>query len=169
MMGDIIVSTTDAGVSTGIRIGTSSAVSHAAMYDGAGMLIEAVGHGVVATPIGTALADDTLAVAYRRTEMNDEERRKVVEWALKQIGVPYSVLGAVLSVDKLACSVTGPQKGTFFCSQLVLEAYRQAGIPLTSLPSQCVTPQDTVVIVQTTLAYVGHLKGSLVRFPVIGR
>jgi uncharacterized protein YycO len=167
-MADIIVSTTDAGVSRGIRVGTGSAVSHAAMYDGAGMIIESLGHGVEVHPIATALADDTLAVAYRLPDLDEIRRRRIVEWALRQRGVPYSVAGAVLSTDKILCRLAGPRPGAFFCSQLVFEAYRQAGAPLTTLPPQCVTPADAVEIAQHHLAYVGHLKGSLTRFPVVG-
>lgn len=167
-MGDIIVSTTDAGVSRGIRFGTLSPVSHAAMYDGMGMMIESLGHGVEVHPIATALADDTLAVAYRMPGLDDAKRRRVVEWALRQRGVPYSVAGALISADKILCRVVGPRPGAFFCSQLVFEAYRQAGVPLTTLPSECITPADAAAIAQHHLAYVGHLKGSLTRFPVIG-
>jgi len=166
-MGDIIVSTTDAGVSGAIRVGTGSSVSHAALYDGAGMVIEALGHGVVAHPTATALSDDSLAVVYRAPNLTDTQRRLAVEWALRQVGTPYSVSGAVLSTDKILCRVTGPRPGGFFCSQLVFEAFVQAGAPLSSLPSQCVTPADAVTIAAHSLTYVGHLKGSLTRWPVL--
>lgn len=166
-MGDIIVSTTDAGVSGAIRVGTGSSVSHAALYDGNGMVIEALGHGVVAHSIATALSDDSLAVVYRAPNLTDTQRRMAVEWALLQVGTPYSVSGALLSSDKLMCRVAGPRPGAFFCSQLVFEAFVQAGAPLSSLPSQCVTPADAVAIAAHSLTYVGHLKGSLTRWPIL--
>lgn len=166
-MGDIIVSTTDAGVSGAIRVGTGSSASHAALYDGAGMVIEALGHGVVAHAVATALSDDVLAVVYRVPDLGDTQRRMAVEWALRQVGAPYSVSGAVLSTDKILCRVAGPRPGAFFCSQLVFEAFVQARAPLTSLPSQCVTPADAVRIAAHSLTYVGHLKGSLTRWPIV--
>lgn len=100
--------------------------------------------------------------------LNDSQRQRVADWALRQVGVPYSVSGALISADKILCRVMGPRPGAFFCSQLVFEAYRQAGVPLTTLPSECVTPADAAAIAHHRLSYVGHLKGSLTRFPVVG-
>ena len=88
-------------------------------------------------------------------------------WALRQVGTAYSVAGALLSTDKIMCRVAGPRPGGFFCSQLVFEAFVQAGAPLSSLPSQCVTPADAVRIAAHSLTYVGHLKGSLTRWPIL--
>lgn len=166
-MADIIVSTTNAGVSGAIRVGTGSSASHAALYDGNGMVIEALGHGVVAHAIATALDDDSLAVVYRAPNLTATQKRLAAEWALRQVGTAYSVAGALLSTDKIMCRVAGPRPGGFFCSQLVFEAFVQAGAPLSSLPSQCVTPADAVRIAAHSLTYVGHLKGSLTRWPIL--
>jgi hypothetical protein len=55
----------------------------------------------------------------------------------------------------------------FFCSQFVLEAYRQAGLPLTDAAPRWLSPRDILhmreggvpsVKVRQSLAYVGHLK-----------
>jgi hypothetical protein len=55
----------------------------------------------------------------------------------------------------------------FFCSQFVLEAYRQAGLPLTDAAPRWLTPRDILhmregdvssIKVRQTLVYVGHLK-----------
>ena len=80
-MADIIVSTTNAGVSGAIRVGTGSSASHAALYDGNGMVIEALGHGVVAHAIATALDDDSLAVVYRAPNLTATQKRLAAEWA----------------------------------------------------------------------------------------
>ena len=51
--GDLIVSTTAARVSRGIRTATSSPVSHAMLYVGNGQVIEAIQEGVVERPLST--------------------------------------------------------------------------------------------------------------------
>jgi cell wall-associated NlpC family hydrolase len=164
---DIIVSTTSATVSGVIRVGTHSVVSHAALYAGSGSVIEAIGAGVVSRAIDASLADDVLAVAYRSPKMTAAIAAKIVAFASKQIGTAYSVAGAVMSSDPLACRIAGPRPSTFFCSQLVIEAYRVGGLPLTTSPAQCVTPQDVVDIATRDLTYVGHLKGNTSWFPMI--
>jgi cell wall-associated NlpC family hydrolase len=167
---DIIVSTTRQGVSAVIRVGTLSSVSHAALYAGNGWVIEAIGEGVVRRTLDVALADDALAVAYRSPAMAPEIAALIVEYAAAQLGKPYSIAGAVLSADKEDCltvAVFGPKPASFFCSQLVFEAYRQGGLPLTTLPSQCVTPADAAVIARHQLTYVGHLLGDPSWFPMV--
>ena len=49
----------------------------------------------------------------------------------------------------------------------VFEAYRRGGLPLTTAPSQCVTPADAAIIAQSQLTYVGHLLGDPAWFPVV--
>ena len=48
--------------------------------------------------------------------------------------------------------------GRFFCSELVAEAYRQAGVPLVNGRSDSVSPERIVAVTTTgDLAYVGHV------------
>jgi cell wall-associated NlpC family hydrolase len=164
---DIIVSTTKANISRGIRIGTRAKVSHSALYAGSGSVIEAIGQGVVSRSVDLALADDVLAVAYRSPDMTPEIADRIVLFASSKIGAPYSIRGALMSTDKVMCRIVGSKPATFFCSQLVMEAYKQGGRPLSSSPSQCVTPDDLVTIARNKLAYVGHLLGNPSWFPVI--
>jgi cell wall-associated NlpC family hydrolase len=163
---DIIVSTTHAGTSRVIRIGTVSVVSHAALYIGSGYVIEAIGEGVKRRDLRQSLADDVLAVAYRSPAMNQAIANRIVKYATAQQGIPYSVPGAAMSADKVLCRIVGPQPASFFCSQLVFEAYRRAGLPLADTPSQCVTPKDVAVIARRRLVYVGHLLGHAGWFPI---
>jgi len=72
-----------------------------------------------------------------------------------------------LSTDKILCRVLGPRPASFFCSQLVFEVYRRGGLPLTTAPSQCVTPADAAIIAQSQLTYVGHLLGDPAWLPVV--
>jgi cell wall-associated NlpC family hydrolase len=166
-MADIIVSTTNATVSGVIRVGTASVVSHAALYAGSGEVVEAIGKGVVSHAIDEALEEDVLAVAYRSPDLPSSIARAIIAYAGKQVGTPYSVAGALLSSDKIACRVVGPRPGTFYCSQLVIESYAKGGRPLTTAPAQCVTPDDVVTIATHKLKYVGHLKGNTAWFPTI--
>jgi cell wall-associated NlpC family hydrolase len=164
---DIIVSTTRAGTSGVIRVGTSSVVSHAALYIGNGEVIEAIGQGVVRHGLRSALSEDALAVAYRAPAMTDAIATRIIAFASAQIGAAYSVPGALRSADPIICRITSPREATFFCSQLVIEAFRRGGLPLAASPSQCVTPQEVVVIARRQLAYVGHLMGRATWFPVL--
>jgi cell wall-associated NlpC family hydrolase len=159
---DIIISTTGA-----IRIGTSSVVSHGALYCGSGSVIEAIGQGVVSRSIYDSLADDALAVAYRHPAVTSSIAAAIVAFASSHIGDSYSVKGAAAAADPILCRIVGTKPAAFFCTQLVIEAYRQGGMPLTSLPAQCVTPQGVAEIAFERLVYVGHLKGNASWFPTI--
>jgi cell wall-associated NlpC family hydrolase len=164
---DIIVSTTTAVTSAVIRLGTLSAVSHAALYGGPGMIIEAISPVVTKHAPEKALQDDVLAVAYRHPAMSPEIAAAIIRFAEKQVGQPYSRMGAIASRDFILCEIAGRYSSGFFCSQLVLEAYRAGGLPLTSVSPACVTPSDVVVIAQHKLRYVGHIKGNPALLPVL--
>lgn len=114
-----------------------------------------------------AIADDAVAVAYRSPNITPERSDRIVEFAAHQVGKAYSVKGALLSSDKILCRVLGPKPASFFCSQLVFEAYRIGGLPLTSVPSHCITPEDAVIVAQSQMAYIGHLLGNPAWFPVV--
>ena len=165
--GDIVVSTTKALLSDFIRIGTASVVSHAALYAGGEFVIEAIGAGVTRRTIEEALADDALAVAYRHPNIKDSVADNIVVFAAAQVGKPYDTRGAMMSPDPILCRLAGPRPSTFYCSKLIAEAYRQAGLPLSTEPSQCVTPQDVVEVAMHRLTYVGHLLGNPSWVPVL--
>src|SRR5208282_4586837 len=141
---DIIVSTTSSPVAELIRVDTGSKISHAALYDGMGGVYEAIGTGVTHRSLITALADDTLAVAYRVLRMNPTAAQKILAFAKSVVGKGYDTFGAagggmrsnpmvcVMAFGIIPC-VIGAMGGfksqdKFYCSQLVLEAYRRAGM-----------------------------------------
>jgi N-acetylmuramoyl-L-alanine amidase/uncharacterized protein YycO len=180
-MGDIIVSTTDHLSSRGIRFGTGSEVSHAKLYIGAGQVVEAVGQGVVLRSLDQSLADDTVAVAFRYPGITQQQQLMVRDYAGQQLDRSYNYVGivrqALFQVEASNCDalpddlkqvcrrwvgriVLAPgNNGTFFCSELVLGAFANAGIALTANPPSWSTPQDIVdIALSATLAYVGHLK-----------
>ena len=173
---DIIVSTTEETVSQGIRWGTSSDVSHAALYAGGGQVIEAVGEGVLVRGLLLSLHGHTLAVAYRVRGMNPVTASKIVQIAKGWKDRRYDTVGAaaagsranrggmvcVLAFGILPCAAArgGMFKSSdkFYCSQLVLQAYSRAGASFIDQNPNTSYPQDLVTAYSHgKLEYVGHL------------
>ncbi len=184
-VGDIILSTTDAAISQAIRRVTSGKVSHAMLYvDQGGMVIEAVGNGILCRPLGEALADATVAVAFRVPGLDAAQRDTIAQAASAHIGEPYNHVGivrqALFQIDQRLCATlpnglsdrcrafTGridmgtPSNDSFFCSELVLDAYQAAGKPLTTEPPSWSTPENIANLRfdSDRLRYVGHLKAA---------
>jgi len=174
---DIIVSTTSAAVSTVIRTGSISRVSHARLYVGSGEVIEAVGSGVVRVSLTTAMNEDTLTVVYRRRNMSDEIADIVIRFAERQIGKAYDYAGVAgaggTTAGGTVASIISPLLGIgmsagaisnmispdskFFCSELVVRAFEEANAPIISRPATLSRPGD--ITTSHFLQYVGHLRG----------
>ena len=173
---DIVVSTTEEKVSQGIRWGTTSDVSHAALYAGGGQVIEAVGEGVLERGLLSSLHGHTLAVAYRVRGMNPVTASTIVRIAKGWKGHRYDTVGAaaagfrahrggmvcVIAFGIIPCAAAraGKFKSSheFYCSQLVLEAYRRAGASFIDQNPNTSYPQDIVTAYSHgKLEYVGHL------------
>jgi cell wall-associated NlpC family hydrolase len=105
-----------------------------------------------------------LAVAYRHPDVTPQIAQAVVAYASAQINKKYDLTGAALA-QGLICRVRDDKQTAFFCSELVMEAFKQAGVPLGTMPSQCYTPGDVAEIGIQRLIYVGHLKGNTAWFP----
>ena len=137
-------------------------------------MVEAVGEGVLRRPLAQSLHEHDLAVAYRVRDMNPVAARKVVElaseWAKQK--KKYDTVGALAAGARtpLVCVIAGgiictaAQAGLFkssvkfYCSQLVLEAYRHAGVPFININPNTSQPQDLVNAYSNgKLIYVGHL------------
>ncbi|TVP54432.1 MAG: hypothetical protein EA351_13195 [Gemmatimonadales bacterium] len=171
---DIIVSTTDANVSRFIRFGTGSEVSHAMLYYGGRSVVEAIQPGVVLRSLDNALADANLAVAYRRRGVPPEAANEIVQWARAQSGKPYDARGAVAHAPKPVIVALGGLSGRhlarrervrtdtandrFFCSQLVIRAFAEAGYPIITGEQANKNPEQLVQAWgHGLLTYVGHL------------
>lgn len=187
--GDIILSTTPQTTSIGIRMVSQGPVSHALIYIGNGEVVEAIGQGVVRRSIQDSLADDTLAVAFRYPNLNDAQAKQICDFLVQQAqaGKSYNLIGLAdpleamiqrqecarlpsdwLQQKCMALRVTvpiGTGNNRFFCSQLVLEAYRQAGVPLTKDDPIWHSPEDIAQIALVQLEYVGHLKAPVADQP----
>lgn len=190
--GDIILSATHGFSSLGIRAVTLSPVSHAALYLGDDRIIEAVGTGVRIRSTAEFIADEATIVAFRHPGMTDEHAAAMRSFAQMQDGKKYNTTGIVLQApftlqrkycelplvpgavrDACIRGIAAVQLGAarndrFFCSQLVLETYRAADLPLTDASALLISPADLLhmregdvpsVQIKQALQYVGHLKG----------
>ncbi len=182
--GDIILSTTTELVSAAIRTVSGAEVSHAAMYVGDDIVVEAVGDGVRAIRLAEALDDDSLAVAYRHRDMTPVKAAQIVRflneqadagtsydgWALLQVApgqLARAICNRLDGDDRQACLSRAGQlrvgtnnEGAFFCSELVLEALRRAGLSLSGVDPSWTSPGEIVELhASGLLDYVGHLKG----------
>lgn len=168
-----------------------SPVSHAALFAGEGRVAEAVGTGVRVRPIAAVLDEEAVVVAFRDPRVGAAEGRAIADYALRQVGQRYDHVGVMLqvpfSIERRVCELpvipslvrdfcirgfATVQLGAFsndqfFCSQFVLEAYRQAGLPITDAAPRWLAPRDILhmregdvpsVKVRQALVYVGHPK-----------
>jgi hypothetical protein len=189
--GDILLSSTQSALSLGIRVFTFSPVSHAALYVGHNTVVEAVGAGVQERPLADYLEGEATVVAFRHPEVSPTQAQRLREYTHSQVGKKYNPLGIVLqapfTVQRRYCELPvvpgfvrdicvrglgaiylgAVRNDRFFCSQLVLQAYQVAGLPLTTANPLLVSPADLLhmregdvpsVTTEQSLQYLGHLK-----------
>lgn len=189
--GDILLTSVATLKSFGIRLGTLAPVSHAVLYLGDGQIVEAVGEGVRAGTIDDVVAEEQLVVAFRVPGVNTAHVERMRQWALAQVGTKYNTLGIMLTapfvLDRRLCELPlipttarefcirgfatiqlgASRNDQFFCSQFVLEAFNQAGLPITTADPRWVSPADLLhmregdvpsISATQPLRYVGHLK-----------
>lgn len=180
-VGDIILSTTAAWISKAIRGATSAPVSHAMLYIGDELVVEAIGGGVQVRPLADAVRDATVAVAFRFPGLTEDQALRAKDFAGRQLGHSYDYWGVVRQLPfRLAGQLIRVNLGTsdndsFFCSELILAAYEAAGIQLTNIRPDRSSPGDLAELrLNHTLDYVGHLKAPAVSSgqsyrPALGR
>lgn len=189
--GDILLTSVATLNSFGIRLGTFSPVSHAILYLGDGQIAEAVGTGVRARSLDEVIAEEQMVVAFRVPGIDAAHVERLRAWAISQVGVRYNTVGVVLNapfvLNRRVCELPlipsavsrfcvtgmamvqlgGSHDDRFFCSQFVLEAYNQAGLPITTADPRWVSPADLLhmregdvptIAATQPLRYVGHLK-----------
>ena len=197
--GDLLLSNTNSVTSMGIRVLTLAPVSHAALYVGDDQVVEAVGAGVRLRSTDEFLSSEDTVVAFRHPELNDTQAQAVRRFALAQVGKKYNSTGIVLqapfTLQRQVCELPvvpglvrdfcirglaavqlgAARNDRFFCSQLVLHAYQQAALPLTTADPLLVSPADLLhmregdvpsVRTEQALQYVGHLKSGALPPPV---
>jgi hypothetical protein len=164
--GDILLSASPGIASAGIRLITTSPVSHAALYVGNGEIAEALGSGVRLRRIEVMLAEESVIAAFRHPSLDDNDALRVAAFARAAVGKHYDYTGVMLhapfALQRRVCEIPGVPtvlretclsslatlqlvRGSddrFFCSQLVLESYRAVGLPITRAPPHWVSPED---------------------------
>jgi len=189
--GDIILSSGNGISSVGVRLLTLSPVSHASLYVEGQQVAEAVGQGIRRRSMAALLEEEATVVAFRHPGLKPEHVQHIESFVQQQVGQRYNFVGVMLqapfSLERRLCElpmvpsqvrdfcvqgVAAVQLGMgrndqFFCSQFVLEAYRRAGLPLTSADPRLFSPGDLLhmregdvpsVRIHQALQYVGHLK-----------
>jgi hypothetical protein len=189
--GDILLSSTDSLASLGIRVLSVSPVSHASIYLGDGQVAEAVTSGIQVRNVDDFIAGEATIVAFRHPGILPTNIPPMRSFVDKHVGKKYNFVGIVLqapfTLERRLCElplvpglvrdycvrgVAAVQLGLgsqdkFFCSQFVLQAFNQAGLPLTDADPRLFAPSDLLnmrdgdvssVKIKQTLQYVGHLK-----------
>jgi len=190
--GDILLTSMPGFAAVSIELVTVAPVSHAAIYVGEGRVIEAVRSGVSERSIGELLEQESVALVLRHPELSPAQARGIAHYARAKTGTGFNFVGVWLQIPysvgrKLVCelplvpgaardaclrglgvlSQLGTREGRLFCSQLVLQAYRHAGVVITEADPRMVSPADLLHMregdvsslnIATPLRYVGHLK-----------
>ena len=189
--GDILLSSTNSLASLGIRVLSVSPVSHASIYLGNGQVAEAVTSGIQVRSVDDFIAAESTTVAFRHPGIAPSHMVPMRSFVDKHVGQKYNFVGIVLqapfTLERRVCElplvpglvrdfcvrgVAAVQLGLgsqdkFFCSQFVLQAFNQAGLPLTDADPRFFAPSDLLnmpegdvssVKIRQTLQYVGHLK-----------
>ena len=189
--GDILLSSMSSFRSAAIRLMTFAPVSHVAVYIGDRQVVEAVGSGVRVRGIDELLEEETVVLVLRYPDLSTEQARSIKDYALEKSGTGFNYLGvmlqAPLSVSRRLCelplvpsalrdacirsmgviSQVAASESRLFCSQLVLQAYRNAKVPITDADSRLISPADILhmregdvpsVRIHRQLRYAGHLK-----------
>lgn len=189
--GDILLTSMPSFRSAAIQLMTFAPVSHVAVYIGERQVVEAVGSGVRVRGIDELLQEETVVLALRYPGLSAAQARSIKEYALEKSGAGFNYLGVTLhvplSISRRLCELPlvpsllrdacirsmglinqmAASEGRLFCSQLVLQAYRHAEVPITDADPRLISPADILhmregdvpsVRIHRQLRYAGHLK-----------
>ena len=189
--GDILLTSAPSLRAAGIQLVTFAPVSHAAVYIGDGEIVEAVLPSVRTRSMDDVMKEESVVLVLRHPDLTAEQARLVREYALNKSGTGFNLLGVTLqfpfSISRRVCEVplvpsavrdacirslgllnqVAATERQLFCSQLVLQAYRHAGVPITNADPRLISPADILhmregdvssVRIHKQLRSVGHLK-----------
>ena len=189
--GDILLSSEPTVVSASIRAMTFAPVSHAAVYVGDGRIVDAMRLGVRVRELDELLEEAAFVLVLRYPELTGDQAAVIAKYSVNRSGAGFNFLGISLhvpfSIARRLCElplVTAPIRDAciramgvmhrlaasetrLFCSQLVLQAYRHAGVLVTQADPRLISPADILhmregdvpsVNIAKPLRYVGHLK-----------
>ena len=172
--GDIILSTTSSSTTKYWRAALSALrraatgggpVSHAAIYSDLGVVDVLISTGVTVRSLEDSLADASVAAAFRFPRISSDKQQALSDWSVAQIGGKYAGYGSIsemrvtfLGQTHRLVNLGSPSKG-FYCSEFVIDAYKEAGLQLTTTPPSFASPNDLVPLTWFgELECVGHLK-----------
>jgi len=189
--GDILLTADPTFISVSIRAMTFAPVSHAAVYLGDGQLADAMRPGVRVRELSELLAEAAVVLVLRYPELTPEQAAAIREYAVKRSGAGFNFFGITLQIPfslvRRLCELPlvsselrdacirsvgvlnhlAASESRVFCSQLVLLAYRHAGVNVTAADPRLISPADILhmregdvssVNIAKALHYVGHLK-----------
>ena len=189
---DIVLSAAGSPLSGGIRFFTLAPVSHAALYVGDGEVAEALGGGVRLRTVEKMLAEESVIAVFRHPRLDERTAERISSIARGRVGRRYDYVGTFLhlpfALERYPCELPllpmvlrgacvgllatvqlgfpGPSD-RFFCSSFVLDAFSEAGAPITKVKPKWLSPADimhmregdvSTLPVEQRLVYVGHLK-----------
>lgn len=192
--GDILLSSEDTLRSAGIQLMTFAPVSHAAVYVGEGEVVEAVGGGGVQTrSVAKLLEEESVVLALRVPGLTAEQAQGVRASAMQKVGRQFNYAGIAFNLpftfSRRLCELPimptaardlcirgigaihhlATSERAYFCSQLVLQSFRQAGVPITRADPRLLSPADILhmregdvasVRIERPLRYLGYLKAA---------
>ena len=134
LLGDIVLTTTPDPMSQTIRTVTGADISHAMICVGKSSVIDSTGDGVHARNLERLMLEPGCAGYVLRpvTPLTTEQLHSVISFVRAVVGTRYSKTGAVKSV--LAGFFAGRRQ---YCSRLVAQAYRSAGVNLVTDADFC--------------------------------
>jgi len=167
--GDIVATNADSKNSAAIRRATKGAFSHAILYRGNGLAIDAMpADGVTKQQLSRKLMGASSANVFRHRTATEQECNKAVSWAALQVGKPYDYnyaaqlgipghrtetgrlvpLGftGILPIPTFAdagrdINEEEYRDNAFFCSEIIIRAFAVAGAPIiTDSPAHVVAP-----------------------------
>ena len=189
--GDILLTAEPTLMSASIRLVTLAPVSHAAVYVGDGQVVEAVRSGVRVRELEELLDEAAVALVLRYPQLTADQATLIREYAVNKSGADFNFLGITLnipfSIGRRLCEIPlvspalrdacirsmgvlqqlAASESQLFCSQLVLQAFRHAGVLVTNADPRMISPADILhmregdvssVKIPKQLHYVGRLK-----------
>lgn len=133
--GDIILTSADTTGSKAIRIATGGEYSHAMVYVGHASIVDAMPEGVHARNTQRMHFPEGVAVKVLRFKggLSDEAAKTVCDFARAQVGRQYATFDAARVVVAKGNTLSRKQ----FCSRLVAQAYRGAGLNIVGDANYC--------------------------------
>jgi len=156
---DIIVTRNEQAQSKVIRAGSCSTYSHAILVLENGKCIEATGEGTQAKSLNIALFKATYGALYRHKTIDANYAAWICHYAEQQQGKPYDYGGALRAGVSTGCksirqtlggviiqlidetAKKGNHDNSFFCSELIVRAFEQGGLPIIRARAQMATPE----------------------------